>query len=125
MELSILKHKNYNIFFDNQEIDKAIKEVFELISKTNAYVDKQAPWNLKKTDENRMNVVLSVAIEIIRRSIIMLYPIIPGSTEKILQILNINIKKISFESFDKLPISSLKINKSYPIFPRIESEDQG
>ena len=55
----------------------------------------------------------------------MLYPIIPGSTEKILQILNLNIKKISFESFDKLPISSLKINKSFPIFPRIESEDQG
>ena len=30
-----------------------IKEVFDIISETNAYVDKQAPWSLKKTNTQR------------------------------------------------------------------------
>ena len=37
----------------------------ELLSITNAYVDLQAPWTLKKIDEERMNVVLYLIANII------------------------------------------------------------
>ena len=33
----------------NKHIDRSLKEVFELITEVNVYVDKQAPWELKKT----------------------------------------------------------------------------
>ena len=68
---------------DNQEIDKALREIFELLSETNAYVDQQAPWVLLKSNIARMNVVLSLAIELIKRSALMLYPVIPGSCLKV------------------------------------------
>ena len=70
-----------------------------------------------------MNVVLSVSIEIIKRSTFMLYPIIPSSCTKIFDILNINIKDKNFVNIKYLPKKSFKINISKPIFPRIEIND--
>ena len=78
---------------------------------------------LKKTNLNRMNVVLSVAIEIIRRSIIMLYPIIPASSLKIFKILNIDPNQINFDNIENISNSNFKINSAFPIFPRIEKND--
>ena len=107
----------------NYEIDKAIKEIFELLSLANIYVDNQEPWKLKKTDTQRMNVVLSVCVEIIRRSTIMLYPIIPNSSEKIFSIINLNIKDINFDNYDKFTKNKISIKDPFPIFPRIEIND--
>ena len=42
---------------NNEEIDKALKETFKLISEINVYIDNQAPWSLKKTDNQRMKNV--------------------------------------------------------------------
>jgi methionyl-tRNA synthetase len=70
-----------------------------------------------------MNVVLSVTVEIIRRSTIMLFPIIPDSCEKILSLLNIDNNKINFQNIDDFPTSSSQINNATPIFPRIEKND--
>ena len=48
--INILQNKfdEYCKFMNNQQIDRAIKSVLELISAGNAYVDTQAPWTLKK-----------------------------------------------------------------------------
>ena len=70
-----------------------------------------------------MNVVLSVAVEIIRRTMIMLYPIIPDSSLKVFKILNIDSDQINFDNLDKITNSPYKINSSIPIFPRIEIND--
>ena len=70
-----------------------------------------------------MNVVLSVSIELIKRSTFMLYPIIPSSCIKIFDILNINIKDKTFANINQLPRKSFNINNSEPIFPRIEIND--
>ncbi len=113
----------YKEYLNNQEIDKAIKEVFLLLNETNIYVDKQAPWTLKKTNIKRMNTVLSVSIEVIRRTTILLYPIMPESCGNILSLLNINISDIYLSNYDSIPLKSIKINDPYPIFPRIEIND--
>ena len=108
---------------DNQEIDKALKEVFLLLNEANFYVDKQAPWNLKKTNIDRMKIVLSVSIEIIRRATILLYPIMPESCKNILSLLNININNISISDYATISSEPIIINDPFPIFPRIELND--
>ena len=108
---------------DNYEIDKALKQIFDLLSLTNTYIDSQEPWNLKKIDLDRMNIVLSVSVEIIRRASILLFPVIPKSIEKIFSILNMKTQDISLQNFDKLSSKSIKINKSFHIFPRIDLND--
>ena len=124
LNLSIDKFDKYRTFLDNQQIDKAIKEVIELVSEANVYCDKLAPWLLKKENKiKRMNEVLSILIEIIRRTSLMLFPVIPGSIKKIYKILNIKEDKINFDYFDQLPKFSNKINSAIPVFPRIENKD--
>ena len=108
---------------EHQEIDKALKEIFELLAETNVYVDQQAPWVLLKSNIARMNVVLSLAIELIKRSTLMLYPVIPGSCLKVFEILNLNFSSVNFDNIENLPSFSLSINEPSPVFPRIEIND--
>ena len=121
--LSENKIDNYIELMNNQEIDKAIKIVFDLLTETNIYVDRQAPWVLKKKNINRMNVVLSISIELIKRCSFMLYPIIPNSCEKIFKTINIKLPDLNFKNIYKLPETSNVINFPEPIFPRIETND--
>ena len=119
--INILQNKfdEYCKFMNNQQIDRAIKSVLELISTGNAYVDTQAPWTLKKTNKIRMEEVLYIVTNIIIKSAIMLYPIIPTSSKKILNIFNYNMDNNKFENFTKLINQNIKINNPEPIFPRI------
>ena len=119
--INILQNKfdEYCNFMNNQQIDRAIKSVLELISSGNAYVDTQAPWTLKKTNKIRMEEVLYIVTNIIIKSAIMLYPIIPTSSKKILNIFNYNMDNNKFEDFTKLINQNIKINNPEPIFPRI------
>ena len=119
--IKILQNKfdEYCKFMNNQQIDRAIKSVLELISAGNAYVDTQAPWTLKKTNKIRMEEVLYIVTNIIIKSAIMLYPIIPTSSKKILNIFNYNMDNNKFENLTKLINQNIKINNPEPIFPRI------
>jgi len=123
INLSIEKIKNYQVLLNEQEIDKGIKEIFELLSATNIYVDKQAPWRLKKINVDRMNVVLSISTEMIKRSNFMLYPIIPTSCIKVFNLLNVKIDNLNFDNICLLPSKQVTINNSVPIFPRIDIHD--
>jgi len=114
-----IKYDEYSDFMKNQQIDKAIKSVLELISSGNAYVDAQAPWTLKKSNIIRMEEVLYIIANIIIKSAIMLYPVMPSSSKKILNIYNYNIDNIQFDDFTKLINQNIKINNPEPIFPRI------
>ncbi len=118
--INILQNKfdEYCKFMNNQQIDRAIKSVLELISTGNAYVDSQAPWALKNTNKIRMEEVLYIVSNIIIKSAIMLYPIIPTSSKKILNIFNYNMDN-KFENFTQLINQNIKINNPEPIFPRI------
>ncbi len=113
------KFDEYCNFMNNQQIDRAIKSVLELISAGNSYVDTQAPWTLKKTNKIRMEEVLFIVTNIIIKSAIMLYPIIPTSSKKILNIFNYNMDNNKFDNFTKLINQNIKINNPEPIFPRI------
>ena len=104
----------------DQQIDKGLKIIFEILSDTNSYIDLQAPWKLIKSDLNRMNEVLFTALNIIRGCSLMLTPIIPNSANKVLDILNIDNLERNFIDINKPISSDIKITDPTPIFPRIE-----
>ena len=121
LQHSINLFENYKNNMDQELLDKGIRNIFELISIANIYVDKQAPWELKKIDLDRMNTVLSILVELIKRITIMLYPIMPSKSYKILQAINYDIKKLSFDDYINMPNKENYINKIEPFFPRYES----
>jgi methionyl-tRNA synthetase len=51
----------------------------------NKYIDVQAPWTLKKTDEARMRTVLYVLAETLRITAILLSPVMSKSCDNMLE----------------------------------------
>ena len=102
------------------QIDKALKNIFDYLSEINAYVDSQAPWSLKNTDNQRMNDVLYVVTIMTIKTSILLYPVIPSSIDKALNIYNLTIDNLNLINFDNFSPDSILLNKTKPLFPRIE-----
>jgi methionyl-tRNA synthetase len=98
--------------------------IVENLFAANKYFNDEAPWN-KKSDIKRLSTIVYVALEVIRKISIMLYPIIPSSSLKVLKIFNIEEKDIKFASIkdhNKL-ISNNKINKIDILFKKIDSNN--
>ncbi len=115
-----IKFKEYFKHMECQNIDKSIKAIMELLSSTNAYIDQQAPWSLKKTNPQRMETVLYLVSTIIIKSTVMLFPIIPQSASIVLSFFELDIKNIKFDLLNEIALKKIKVINPRPIFPRIE-----
>ena len=73
-----LEDKKIRSFMDNQQLNEYVKFIIDKSFDANKYFNDEAPWN-KKDDKKRLNTIVYVSLEIIRKTSIMLYPIIPSS----------------------------------------------
>ncbi len=70
--------------FDRQAIHVALGRIWAIVGQADRYVDEMAPWSLRKTDPARMQTVLFVLAEVVRRIAILVQPVMPGSAGRIL-----------------------------------------
>ena len=105
-----------------EQINSYIEEVFNIVSLTNKYFSDQKPWELKNNDVMRMQSVLWVTVEMIRRISIMLQPVMPESCKKLLDLLCIkdDERALSFISDEFSLIPGKAIKEPVIIFPKIE-----
>ena len=114
--------KFVNEKMDNLKISEALDDIFELLRRSNKYIDDSCPWVLAK-DENksdRLKTVLYNLLESIRISAVLLQPFMPETSNKIFEMLN--TKKTTFNDleFGSLEIG-IKLNESQILFNRIET----
>ncbi|WP_159710145.1 class I tRNA ligase family protein, partial [Geminicoccus flavidas] len=69
---------------DVQAPHKALEAIFTVIADANRWIDTHAPWALRKTDPDRMNTVLWVLVETIRRIAILTQAFMPAASAKVL-----------------------------------------
>ena len=69
---------------DRQALSEALEEIWSVARAANGYVDRQAPWKLRKTDPLRMNTVLYVLCETLRHLAVVMQPFTPGAAESLL-----------------------------------------
>ena len=64
---------------------------------SNKYFNDQEPWK-KKDDKLRLNTIVYTALELIRKITILLYPVMPQTSVKVLNIFNIkeNLIAVSY-----------------------------
>ena len=92
----------------------------------NQYVDEQAPWTLKKTDEARMKTVLLTLFKQIRSLAIAVRPVVPTAADALLDQMGIPVTERDYAAlgngawFDALVGSSFAIDKPSGVFPRLE-----
>ncbi|MDC3099953.1 methionine--tRNA ligase [Candidatus Pelagibacter sp.] len=107
--------ENYNKIensINKQDINFYINFLMETLFAANKYFNDQEPWN-KKNDANRLNTIIYVSLELIRKISILMYPIIPETSLKALNIFNIKEKDIIFNSLinNEFLKQGVKINK--------------
>ena len=112
--------ENLEIHIDNQNINFYLNFIVEQLFKANKYFNDQEPWR-KKDNKMRLNTIVYVSLEIIRKISILLYPIIPQTALKALNIFNIKEKDIKFATIlnNKYLSSEDSINKIEILFNKI------
>ena len=128
-DLEILNNYKNNFdnligFIDNQKINEYVNFIQDQLFAANKYFNDQEPWK-KKADQERLNTIVYVSLELIRKISILLYPIIPATTLKVLDIFQIKEGDIEFNSIknDLILKSDSKIKKISILFKKIEKND--
>ncbi len=107
---------------DQQAFHRALDTIWRVIGDANAYFAAQEPWALKKTDPERMNTVLFVTAECLRRFATLIQPFMPQSAEALGAVLA--NPSLAFSDIAELGMTpGTPIDKPTPIFPRLEVED--
>ena len=109
---------------DKQNLNNYVNFIQEQLFSANKYFNDQEPWK-KKSDIKRLNTIIYVSLELIRKISILLYPIIPSTSLKVLKIFNIGEKQIDFKTIQKHEIlkKNTNIDKISILFKKIEKND--
>ncbi len=110
---------------DNQNINYYIDYIVNRLFEANKYFNDQEPWK-KKDDIVRLNTIVYTTLEIVRKVTFLLYPIIPQSSLKALEIFNLKENDVIFESIgnNEFLKKGSVINKIDILFNKIEKKKE-
>lgn len=116
-------------YMDNIHIQNAIIEIWNIIARTNKYIDETEPWILAKNEQNeKLQSVMQHLVENLRKVAILIKPFMNQTSIKILEQLGINAKELStWESLYQYNIlqEGLKvIEKGEPLFVRLNMDEE-
>ncbi len=128
-DLKLLNKVSDNIntlrsYIDNQELSVYSNFIIDCLFEANKYFNDQEPWK-KKSDVVRLNTIVYVSLEIIRKVSILLNPIIPDTSLKVLDIFNLKQKDINFDTIkdNKFLKPNSNIKKIGILFKKIDKND--
>ena len=109
--------------FDEQAFHRALERIWTVLADTNAYFAEQEPWTLRKNGElDRMNTVLYVTLEVVRQVALLLQPVMPDSTAKLLTLLGVpEGESRQFAALGTALVPGTELPAPAPVFPRYEA----
>ena len=110
---------------NKQNLNEYIKTVVNFSFEANKYFNDSEPWLFKKKNPERMNTILNTIVEQIKNISILLNPIIPIATKKVLNTINISDKDISIETIRKENIidNNKELKNLDILFKKIENDN--
>jgi methionyl-tRNA synthetase len=110
---------------NKQNLNEYIKKIVSFSFDANKYFNDSEPWAVKKNDIKRMETIVFTIIEQIKNISILLNPIIPIATNKVLETMNISEEHRNIKSINKS--DSLKHNLELKnleiLFKKIENDN--
>ncbi|WP_003610742.1 methionine--tRNA ligase [Methylosinus trichosporium] len=102
----------------------ALAEIFGVVGDANRYFAGEEPWTKKKTDPKRMETILYVTAEALRRLAIPLQPFIPSAAASLLNLLGVAESARGFASAGETHalVSGAPLPAPAPVFPRYVEE---
>lgn len=113
---------------ERMEFSVALSSIWQLISRTNKYIDETQPWVLAKDEQQRgkLDSVMSHLAESLRIASVLLQPFLTKAPSLIWEQLGLTGQPEltswdSVHTFGLIP-AGLKVAKGEPIFPRLDTE---
>jgi methionyl-tRNA synthetase len=96
---------------EQQNLKGMTETIINIAKLGNKYIDVQAPWTLRKTDEARMRTVLYVLAETIRIAAVLLSPVMSKSCNNMLDQLGMRDRSLALPSRPALFCSVLFVTE--------------
>jgi methionyl-tRNA synthetase len=107
--------------YDHRE---ALARIWDLVRRTNAYVDERAPWHLAKSSDAESHAALDTTLHYlvgaIRQLGRLLHPFLPHAGEKIVQSLGTSMDKVPDAKHWLDDLTGVRVVKAAALFPRID-----
>ena len=119
----------YEEAMEKMEFSVALTSIWQLVSRSNKYIDETQPWILAKDEERKPELASAMThlAESLRRIAILLQPFLTRTPEGIFNQLGITEHALkswkSLETFGMIP-EGTKVDKGAPLFPRLEMEEE-
>ncbi|TFJ93012.1 methionine--tRNA ligase [Lentibacillus salicampi] len=128
-ELQTETIKKVESAMDNMQFSVALSSLWQLISRTNKYIDETEPWILAKDEANkkRLGNVMAHLAESLRKVAIMLQPFLTEAPKEIFRQLGIDDTTLNEWDcvYENGQIKAgTNIQKGDPIFPRLEVDKE-
>ncbi|NQD67993.1 methionine--tRNA ligase [Bacillus haikouensis] len=120
----------YEEAMENMEFSVALSSLWQLVSRTNKYIDETQPWALAKEEgkKEELGSVMSHLAESLRRVAVLLQPFLTRTPKNIFEQLNLHDETLqtweSLESFGAIPEGTEIVKKGEPIFPRLDLQEE-
>ena len=107
---------------ENYRFREALMDAMNFARIGNKYLADTEPWKVVKTDPERVKTILNIALQITANVAVAIEPFMPFSSEKILNMLNIN--KLDWESLGSMSLleAGHVIGKPVLLFEKIEDD---
>ncbi len=112
---------------DDLHLNFALSDIWNIISRTNKYIDETMPWVLyKEKKEDELKLVMSDLVESLRKIAILIYPFMKNTSKEILKQLGNDKYDIKFENiYNKRDFTLNKVvSKGEPIFVRLDPQEE-
>jgi len=108
-----------------QDLNTYIKKVINFSFEANKYFNDSEPWAVKKKDPIRMKTIIHTIMEQIKDISILLSPIMPIASSKILDSMNIDIKFRNIECIKNTNMFNFELELKKPgiLFKKIENDN--
>ncbi|MEE2876793.1 MAG: methionine--tRNA ligase [Candidatus Neomarinimicrobiota bacterium] len=99
----------------SMRLSEAVEETMQFIRAINRYMERSEPWKLVKKDLQRAGTVLYTAADSLRKALVLLGPIMPVRTEKVLKMMGVDSETANESLKEGLSLGDFEIP-----FPKIE-----
>ena len=110
---------------NNQELNEYVKKVVSFCFDADKYFNVSQLWAVKKNDPERMNAILFTIVAQIKNISILLNPIIPNATNRVLAMINISTENISIDKIidNNILQNEKEIGNLEILFTKIEDDN--
>ena len=115
-------------FVENTQLNNALAEIFNVVSRANKYIDETTPWVLGKDSANnaRLATVLYNLLDTIRIISTLLSAFMPTTMPKVWEQIGADESTAAYDNADKFGVlpENVTVKKGEAIFPRIDVQKE-